>query len=273
MTKATRRALGASILAFALFSVSAPMVAYAASGPSRQSPIPAPAAAADSPVKAKAAAASVSGSSPITTTARRGEGVIAITSRMCGSATAWRGVAKANGIYGPIYLVRLGQRITVTCSQATVPRKASKSSGSANSTTSSGAAWRLPLTSFRLSSCYGPRWGAQHRGLDLAAAHGSTVRAVHAGVVTRAGWIWGGYGISVVIRHGDGTWSHYAHLSREGVSIGQHVGAGQAIGRVGSTGDSTGPHLHLEIARSAAVLGSQINPAPFLRIRGVRIGC
>lgn len=271
MTKSTRRALGVSILALALVGVSGPTLAHAASVPSRQSLTPTPAAAADSPVRTKAAAASVSGSS-VVLAARRGEGVMAITARACGSSAVWRSVAGANGIVGPSYLVRLGQRITVTCSTGAAPRKVPGGSTPAKSTTSANS-WRLPLASFRLSSCYGPRWGTTHRGLDLAAAHGSTVRAVHAGVVARAGWIWGGYGISVVIRHGDGTWSHYAHLSRESVSVGQRVGADQAIGRVGSTGDSTGPHLHLEIARSAGVLGSQINPAPFLRARGVRIGC
>lgn len=273
MTRATRRTLGASVLALTLTGVFGPSLAHAASEQSRQTLDPVIAAAADSPKPVSVAAASVSGST-VVTTARRGEGVIAVTVRTCGSAANWRTIASANRIAGPAYLVRLGQRIAVTCSVGAAPRKASPGpSGGATAASASSAVWRIPLASFRLSSCYGPRWGAMHRGLDMSAPHGSAIRAVHAGVVTRAGWIWNGYGISVVVKHGDGTWSHYAHMSREVVSVGQRVSAGQILGRVGSTGDSTGPHLHLEIARSSAILGSQINPAPFLRARGVKIGC
>jgi len=102
---------------------------------------------------------------------------------------------------------------------------------------------------------------------------GAPIRAAASGTVTRTGWIWGGYGISTVISHGGGVWSHYAHQSRTQVRVGQRVAAGQVIGRVGSTGHSTGPHLHFEIARSAGVLGSQTNPAIWLRNHGIRIGC
>jgi murein DD-endopeptidase MepM/ murein hydrolase activator NlpD len=73
------------------------------------------------------------------------------------------------------------------------------------------------------------------------------VRSVHAGRVAVAGWDPGGYGKLVVVDHGGGLTSWYAHLSSIGVAAGAVVGAGARIGRVGSTGRSTGPHLHLEI--------------------------
>lgn len=275
MTRSTRRALGASILAFALLGALGPSVAYAASDQSRQTPSPVIEAAASSP-KTTAAASSLASlaGKPAVTRARAGEGVIAITSRVCGSAAAWRSVAAANRIAAPRYLVLLGQRLTVSCSSRPAPHKATASpSGSTQAASTSGATWRAPLAHWSLTSCYGPRWGSFHRGLDMAAPSGTPIRAVHAGIISRAGWVWNGYGISVVVKHGDGSWSHYAHMSREVVNVGQRVSAGQTIGYVGSTGQSTGPHLHLEIARSSAVLGAQINPAPFLRARGIRIGC
>ena len=84
-----------------------------------------------------------------------------------------------------------------------------------------------------------------------------------------AGWVYSGYGISVVIDHGNGFLSHYAHASQTRVAVGQRVAPGQSIA-VGVTGDSTGPHLHFEIHQG---LWHQIDPAPWLRARGVTVGC
>lgn len=95
-------------------------------------------------------------------------------------------------------------------------------------------------------SCASGHW---HSGLDLAAPPGTPVRAVAAGVaaVTRAA---GGYGLHVIVRHAQGVTSLYGHLSSVAVSSGEPVEAGAVIGAVGSTGNSTGPHLHLEIRRN-----------------------
>jgi murein DD-endopeptidase MepM/ murein hydrolase activator NlpD len=101
----------------------------------------------------------------------------------------------------------------------------------------SGFGWRVhPITGQRRF----------HAGVDLAVPTGTPVRAAAHGVVTAAGWR-GGYGLAVVIDHGAGLTTLYAHLSEIGVPPGAHVTAGQVIGAVGSTGASTGPHLHFEV--------------------------
>jgi murein DD-endopeptidase MepM/ murein hydrolase activator NlpD len=101
---------------------------------------------------------------------------------------------------------------------------------------------------------FGPRGTGFHPGLDLLAAKGDPVRAGAGGCVAFAGWNPGGYGNLVVLRHGLGMTSWYGHLSRIGVRRGACVAAGARIGAVGSTGESTGPHLHFELRlRDAAV--------------------
>ncbi|MGY1454145.1 transglycosylase family protein [Streptomyces sp. SS8] len=115
----------------------------------------------------------------------------------------------------------------------------------------------------------GARWSNGHTGEDFAAASGTPVKAVTNGTVVSAGW-GGAYGNQVVIRHEDGRYSQYGHLSSLSVSAGQSVSTGQQIGAVGSTGNSTGPHLHFEI-RTAPGYGSDINPLAYLRANGVSI--
>ena len=94
-----------------------------------------------------------------------------------------------------------------------------------------------------------------HSGVDIGASYGSSVLAADSGTVILAGWN-GGYGNCIVISHGNGITTLYGHLSSIIVSSGQSVSQGQTIGYVGSTGNSTGPHLHWEVA----VNGSQVNP-------------
>ena len=107
---------------------------------------------------------------------------------------------------------------------------------------------------------FGRRWGRMHTGLDFPASAGSAVGAAGRGSVKFAGWNTGGYGYLIVIRHRLGYESWYAHLSRIYVSPGQSVVGGNRIGAVGSTGHSTGPHLHFEVRRN----GKPIDPAPML---------
>jgi murein DD-endopeptidase MepM/ murein hydrolase activator NlpD len=94
-------------------------------------------------------------------------------------------------------------------------------------------------------SPFGMRWGRMHEGIDLDAGYGSDVVAVAGGTVVSTGWD-GGYGYQVQISHGGGLVTRYAHLSRILVSDGESVDRGEVIGLVGSTGNSTGPHLHFE---------------------------
>lgn len=110
-----------------------------------------------------------------------------------------------------------------------------------------------------ISSEYGPRWGSTHTGVDYAANYGTKIYAWKSGTVTTAGWS-GGYGNFIQIDHGDGTVSRYAHCSKLAVSVGETVAAGETIGYVGSTGNSTGNHLHFEIK----VNGSFVNPLNYL---------
>jgi murein DD-endopeptidase MepM/ murein hydrolase activator NlpD len=102
---------------------------------------------------------------------------------------------------------------------------------------------------------FGPRDDSFHTGVDFTAGHGATVVAARSGRVISAGYDAGGYGKLIVIRHGRGHTSWYAHLSRVRVRVGARVGRGTRIGNVGSTGNSTGPHLHFEVrVRDAAVV-------------------
>jgi len=103
-------------------------------------------------------------------------------------------------------------------------------------------------------------WPEFHKGVDLEANYGDLVRASAAGTVASAGWDPGGFGIKVDIDHGNGYHTWYAHLSRVAVSAGQHVTKGAPIAYVGSTGESTGPHLHYQVMYE----GSPVDPQPFL---------
>lgn len=117
----------------------------------------------------------------------------------------------------------------------------------------------------RITSNFGyrrhPVWGGKnfHTGLDIAAAYGTPIRAADSGTVIMSGW-WNGYGKAVVINHGNNTTTVYGHMSRIYANKGKVIEKGQIIGLVGSTGYSTGPHLHFEVRKS----GKPKNPISFL---------
>ena len=112
-----------------------------------------------------------------------------------------------------------------------------------------------------LTSGYGWRWGRMHKGIDIAGPIGTPIVAASDGVVTYAQWNDGGYGYLVEITHPDGTETVYAHNSRILVQKGQRVAQGEQISEMGSTGFSTGPHLHFEIHPAGQ---GAINPMAFL---------
>ena len=114
----------------------------------------------------------------------------------------------------------------------------------------------------RITSDYGPRWGAMHTGIDIDGTTGQAVRAADGGTVVTAGWD-GGYGYAVQIRHDGGLYTFYAHMSRIAVGVGDAVAQGQVIGYVGSTGHSTGSHLHFEVRRCASP-GCAVSPRGYL---------
>ncbi|MEU8622461.1 M23 family metallopeptidase [Streptomyces sp. NPDC048623] len=139
------------------------------------------------------------------------------------------------------------------------------------------AAWVKPVSSYTLSATFnqgGAMWAHKHSGQDFAVPVGTSVKAAAAGTVVKAGPYGGGdgpaYGNAIVVKHANGTYSQYAHLSKIKVHIGQKVAAGQQIALSGNTGNSSGPHLHFEI-RTTPNYGSAINPAAFLRSHGVTI--
>ncbi|MFB9441365.1 M23 family metallopeptidase [Streptomyces showdoensis] len=139
------------------------------------------------------------------------------------------------------------------------------------------AAWVKPVSAYTLSASYnqgGAMWAHKHSGQDFAVPVGTPVKAAAAGTVVKAGPNGGGdgpaYGNAIVVKHANGTYSQYAHLSKIQVNVGQSVAAGQRIALSGNTGNSSGPHLHFEI-RTTPNYGSAVNPAAFLRSHGVSI--
>jgi murein DD-endopeptidase MepM/ murein hydrolase activator NlpD len=131
--------------------------------------------------------------------------------------------------------------------------------------------WVDPNPTAVVTSCFGPRWGRLHAGVDLAAPDGTPIVAAGAGIVVRAG-VAEGYGNAVLIDHGNGFLTHYGHLSAITVTVGQHVTAGEQIGNEGSTGHSTGPHLHFEVHQG--YYQNPIEPTAWMHQHGVDIpGC
>ncbi|GAA0314875.1 M23 family metallopeptidase [Streptomyces polychromogenes] len=156
---------------------------------------------------------------------------------------------------------------------AAAPSRGMKQSAPAAQSAPASAAGFVAPVSGGVSTAYrtpGAMWSSgYHTGVDFIASTGTTVRAVGAGTVVSAGW-GGAYGNQVVIRHADGKYSQYGHLSQLNVSTGQTVTAGQTIGLSGATGNVTGPHLHFEI-RTGPSYGSDIDPLAYLRSKGVSV--
>lgn len=127
--------------------------------------------------------------------------------------------------------------------------------------------WVLPLDSYRITATYGEYglWSSYHTGLDFAAPSGTPIRAVTNGVVTSTGYD-GAYGDKTVVTLEDGTEIWFCHQSRVDVSVGDTVRTGEIIGAVGSTGNVTGPHLHLEVRPGG---GDPVDPDAALRQHGV----
>jgi murein DD-endopeptidase MepM/ murein hydrolase activator NlpD len=124
--------------------------------------------------------------------------------------------------------------------------------------TTIGFSWPASGT---LTSKFGRRWGRMHKGIDIAGPIGTPVNAAADGIVVAAGWSSGGYGNLVEVKHNDGTTTRYGHNNRLSVAVGQVVRQGQQVAEMGSTGHSTGSHLHFEIRPSG---GDAVNPIAHL---------
>ncbi len=133
-----------------------------------------------------------------------------------------------------------------------------RAAGSSSSATPSSAGLIWPVSGV-LTSTFGMRWGRMHEGIDIGAPEGTPIYAATGGTVIYAGWE-GGYGNLTVIDHGNGLSTAYGHQSQIAVSNGQVVARGQAIGYVGNTGHSFGPHLHFEVR----VNGTPVDPLQYL---------
>lgn len=150
------------------------------------------------------------------------------------------------------------EKASITADIAELSRKAAEAAAAAkrNGTTSSSGvpysgsfSWPLPSRG-TLTSAYGWRnlWGKQnfHSGTDIAIAGGTTIMAAAPGTVVKSG-MYSSYGNYVVVDHGGGVMTGYAHMSRRSVTVGQQVSTGQKLGEVGSTGNSSGNHLHFQV--------------------------
>ena len=126
----------------------------------------------------------------------------------------------------------------------------------------------LPLASYRVSAGFGltgPLWEAEHGGQDFGAALGDQIVAVSAGAVTEVAYS-GAYGLRTIVTLPDGTEIWYCHQTDVSVHTGQQVDVADPVGTVGSTGNSTGPHLHLEVRPAG---GSPVDPMDWLRATGL----
>ncbi|MFI6062602.1 peptidoglycan DD-metalloendopeptidase family protein [Streptomyces sp. NPDC051286] len=148
--------------------------------------------------------------------------------------------------------------------------KTTTASASAGQSNSSGYVHPVPgnhTTAYRAS---GSNWSSgSHTGIDFPVPTGTSVKAITSGTVVTAGW-GGAYGNQVVIKHADGHYSQYGHMSSLSVSAGQTVTAGQQVGLSGATGNATGPHLHFEI-RTGPAYGSDIDPIAYLASHGIYV--
>ncbi|MDQ1037913.1 murein DD-endopeptidase MepM/ murein hydrolase activator NlpD [Streptomyces sp. V3I8] len=155
--------------------------------------------------------------------------------------------------------------------------EAAKKVAAGQTAAKTAASWVDPVKKYKLSASFaqaGKLWSSTHSGQDFAVPSGTAVVAAHGGTVVKTGGNGAGdgpaYGNAVVIRHSNGTYSQYAHLSRIDVRSGQTVGTGQRIALSGNTGNSSGPHLHFEI-RTTADYGTAVDPVAFLRSKGLSL--
>ncbi|WAX79047.1 M23 family metallopeptidase [Streptomyces sp. KMM 9044] len=132
--------------------------------------------------------------------------------------------------------------------------------------------WVAPVETYALSASYGSggaRWASRHTGQDFAVPIGTPVRSVGAGRVVKVS-CGGVFGIEIVVEHVGGYYTQYAHLAAVAVDQGERVSPGQWIGQSGTSGNSTGPHLHFEV-RVTPEMGAAVNPVSWLAQRGVSL--
>jgi murein DD-endopeptidase MepM/ murein hydrolase activator NlpD len=156
------------------------------------------------------------------------------------------------------YLEEVEALAAQSATLAAAIRDAQAGAGSTGTGQPSAAGFIWPVNGTVVSG-FGMRWGRMHEGIDITTPSGTPIWAAAAGTVIYAGWL-GGYGNLVVVDHGNGLSTAYAHASSILVGVGQGVAQGETISLVGSTGNSSGPHLHFEVR----VNGSAVDPLLYL---------
>ena len=151
------------------------------------------------------------------------------------------------------------KKLAAAKAAASVSARSSVRGTAGASIPATGATFMQPVSGYTITSKYGYRSSGFHTGLDMAVPTGTPAYAAASGTVTFAGWK-GSYGYLVIIDHGNGYQTYYAHCSALYVSAGQSVAQGQNISATGNTGNSTGPHLHFEIRYN----GSTLNPQNYI---------
>lgn len=187
----------------------------------------------------------------------------------------WKSVYKANKktIGNDPDVISPGQKFTLNESQGKAPQSSKPKPSKAEPKKDKATGDYVAPVDAGTSTAYGSSgssWSSgSHTGVDFSASSGTPVKAVTSGEVVKAG-NGGAYGNEVVIKHDDGKYSQYGHLTSSSVEVGQQVGTGDRIAVSGSTGNSTGPHLHFEI-RTGAEYGSDIDPVGYLTGNGVSL--
>ncbi|KAB2974055.1 M23 family metallopeptidase [Streptomyces sp. SS1-1] len=192
------------------------------------------------------------------------------------SAFRTRAAVLAAGL-GASVVLGAGGAVAAEMNSGTGAAATAQSAAAKKAAAKKAVSWVAPVKKYTKSASFmqnGARWAHKHSGQDFAVPSGTKVMAAHGGTVVKAGGNGAGdgpaYGNAIVIKHGNGTYSQYAHLSRIEVKIGQVVKTGQEIAKSGNTGNSSGPHLHFEI-RKTPNYGSAINPVAFLQAKGLKI--
>ncbi|MFJ4278674.1 M23 family metallopeptidase [Streptomyces massasporeus] len=196
------------------------------------------------------------------------------TTAASGAASAVQAQAAAQAKVAKAEAVKAEKAAKAAAAKKAAEKKAAAKKAAAKKAKPS---WVDPVKKYRLSASFaqnGGMWAHKHSGQDFAVPSGTQVVAAHGGTVVKAGGNGAGdgpaYGNAVVIKHGNGTYSQYAHLSKVTVHVGQIVKTGQEIAKSGNTGNSSGPHLHFEI-RTTPNYGSAVDPVKFLRAKGVTV--
>ncbi|MGW6645925.1 M23 family peptidase [Streptomyces sp. A244] len=196
------------------------------------------------------------------------------TTAASGAASAVQAQAAAQAKAAKAEAVKAEKAAKAAAAKKAAEKKAAAAKAAAKKAAPS---WVDPVKKYKLSASFaqnGGMWQSTHSGQDFAVPSGTQVVATHGGTVVKAGGNGAGdgpaYGNAVVIKHGNGTYSQYAHLSKVTVRVGQIVKTGQEIAKSGNTGNSSGPHLHFEI-RTTPNYGSAVDPVKFLRAKGVTV--